>query len=192
MYAKVPPTMAQDNTIRLFDLQLSTGATISPFVWATKYALKHKGFDIDIVPGGFTGIRERTGGFHDRVPVIVDDGKWIKESWDIAEYLDTQYPERPMLLAGESMKVLTKFIDSWIWATAIRPWFSCYILDYHNLSLPQDQAYVRESPPDAVPAGTQARRRPGRPRGATAAGATAARSPAPTPEADPVAGWPAA
>ena len=25
------------------------------------------------------------------------------------------------------------------------PWFSCYILDYHNLSLPQDQAYVRES-----------------------------------------------
>src|SRR6185312_8314606 len=61
------------------------------------------------------------------------------------EYLDTQYPDRPMLLAGESMKVLTKFIDSWIWATAIRPWFSCYILDYHNLSLPQDQAYVRES-----------------------------------------------
>jgi len=43
------------------------------------------------------------------------------------------------------MKVLTKFIDSWIWATAIRPWFSCYILDYHNLSLPQDQPYVRES-----------------------------------------------
>ena len=48
--------MAQDNTIKLFDLQLSTGVTISPFVWATKYALKHKGFDIEIVPGGFTGI----------------------------------------------------------------------------------------------------------------------------------------
>jgi glutathione S-transferase len=137
--------MAQDNTIKLFDLQLSTGATISPFVWATKYALKHKGFDIEIVPGGFTGIRERTQGFHDRVPVIVDDGRWIKDSWEIAEYLDEKYPERPMLLGGDSMKVLTKFIDSWIWATAIRPWFSCYILDYHNLSLPQDQPYVRES-----------------------------------------------
>src|SRR6188508_716884 len=47
-------------------------------------------------------------------------------------------------------------------------------------------------PPDAVPPGTQARRCPGRSRGATAAGATAARAPAPAPEADPLAGWPAA
>jgi len=137
--------MAKNNTITLFDLQLSTGATISPFVWATKYALKHKGFEIEIVPGGFTGIRERTQGFHDRVPVIVDDGKWVKESWEIAEYLDEKYPDRPPLFSGQSMNVLAKFIDSWLWVTAIRPWFRCYILDYHDLSLPQDQAYVRES-----------------------------------------------
>ena len=56
--------MAQNNTITFYDLALSTGATISPFVWATKYALKHKGFDLDVVPGGFTGIPERAG--HDR------------------------------------------------------------------------------------------------------------------------------
>ena len=54
--------MTQDNTIKLFDLQLASGVTISPFVCATKYTLKHKAFDIEIVPGGFTGIRERTGG----------------------------------------------------------------------------------------------------------------------------------
>src|SRR5690606_30024220 len=51
--------MAQNNTITFYDLALSTGATISPFVWATKYAVKHKGFDLDVVPGGFTGIPER-------------------------------------------------------------------------------------------------------------------------------------
>ena len=132
--------MAQDNTIKLFDLQLSTGATISPFVWATKYALKHKGFDIDIVPGGFTGIRERTKGFHDRVPVIVDDGQWVKDSWEIAEYLDEKYPERPMLLGGDSMKVLDQVHRQLDLGHGDPPWFSCYILDYHNLSLPQDQA----------------------------------------------------
>ena len=43
------------------------------------------------------------------------------------------------------MKVLTKFIDGWLWRTAIGPWFRCYILDYHDLSLPQDQEYVRWS-----------------------------------------------
>jgi glutathione S-transferase len=137
--------MAENNTITLYDLQLASGCTISPFVWRAKYALKHKGFDIDIVPGGFTGIMERTGGRSERVPVIVDDGNWILDSWLIAEYLDEKYPDRPMLFEGESMKVLTKFISSWIWKTAIGPWFSCYIQDYHDLSLPQDHAYVRES-----------------------------------------------
>jgi glutathione S-transferase len=137
--------MAKNNTIALFDLQLASGCTISPFVWRTKYALKHKGFDIEIIPGGFTGIMERTNGFSDRVPVIIDDGHWVKDSWLIAEYLDEKYPDRPMLFDGDSMKVLTKFIDAWLWRIAIRPWFSCYILDYHDLSLPQDHAYVRES-----------------------------------------------
>ncbi|HXS28404.1 MAG TPA: beta-etherase [Steroidobacteraceae bacterium] len=134
--------MAKDNTIVLYDLQLASGCTISPFVWATKYALKHKGFDIEIVPGGFTGILERTGGRSERLPAIVDDGRWVLDSWLIAEYLDERYPDRPMLFEGESMKVLTRFIESWLWATAIRPWFGCYIKDYRDLSLPQDHEYV--------------------------------------------------
>ncbi len=87
--------MAQNNTITFYDLALSTGATISPFVWATKYALKHKGFELDVVPGGFTEIPERTGGMTERLPAIVDDGKWVLDSWGIVEYLDAQYPTRP-------------------------------------------------------------------------------------------------
>jgi len=66
--------MAKDNTITLFDLQLASGCTISPFVWATKYALKHKGFDIDIVPGGFTGIMERTNDFS---PALFNASFWM-------------------------------------------------------------------------------------------------------------------
>ena len=135
--------MAEDNRITLYDLQLASGCTISPFVWRTKYALAHKGFDIDIVPGGFTGIIDRTGGRSERLPAIVDGDEWVLDSWVIAEYLDEKYPDRPMLFEGPSMKMLTKFIDGWLWRTAIGPWFSCYILDYHDLSLPQDHDYVR-------------------------------------------------
>lgn len=135
--------MADDNRITLYDLQLASGCTISPFVWRTKYALAHKGFDIDIVPGGFTGILDRTGGRSERLPAIVDGDAWVLDSWVIAEYLDDKYPDRPMLFEGPSMKMLTKFIDGWLWRTVIGPWFSCYILDYHDLSLPQDHDYVR-------------------------------------------------
>jgi glutathione S-transferase len=134
--------LAYNNTITLYDLQLASGCTISPFVWATKYALKHKGFDIDIVPGGFTGIMERTGGRSERLPVIVDNGKWVLDSWLIAEYLDEQYPDRPLLFSGASMKVLTRFLEGWLWTNAIRPWFACYIKDYRDRSLPQDHEYV--------------------------------------------------
>ena len=137
--------MAHSNHITLYDLQLESGCTISPFVWATKYALKHKGFEIDIVPNGFTGIEEVTKGFSNRLPVIVDEGHWVKDSWDIAEYLDATYPDRPRLVEGEGHKQLIKFIDQWTWATVIRPWFQCYILDYHDLSHERDRAYVRQS-----------------------------------------------
>ena len=137
--------MARNNTITLYDLQLASGCTISPFVWATKYALKHKGFEIDVVPGGFTGIMGRTGGRSERLPVIVDDGRWVLDSWLIAEYLDEKYPDRPALFSGDSMKVLTKFLEGWLWTTAVRPWFACYIKDYRDLSLPQDHEYVTHS-----------------------------------------------
>lgn len=137
--------MAANNTITLYDLQLASGCTISPFVWATKYAVAHKGFDLDIVPGGFTGIMERTGGKTERLPAIVDDGEWVLDSWLIAEYLDAKYPDRPALIGDPGVKVLTQALENWLWDTAIGPWMSAFILQYWGRSLPQDQDYVRTS-----------------------------------------------
>jgi len=137
--------MAKDNRITLYDLVLETGCTISPFVWATKYALKHKGFDLDLIPNGFTGIEELTGGRSNRLPVIVDGGHWVKDSWGIVEYLEQTYPDRPRLVEGEGHKQAIKFLDAWMWRTIIHAWFRCYILDYHDLSMEKDRAYVRES-----------------------------------------------
>jgi glutathione S-transferase len=137
--------LAKNNTITLYDLQLASGCTISPFVWATKYALKHKGFDLDIVPGGFTGIMERTNGRSERLPAIVDDGEWVLDSWLIAEYLDEKYPDRPRLIEGPTTKALTEFVEGWLWRTAIGPWFRAFIVDYRDRSLPQDHEYVTTS-----------------------------------------------
>lgn len=133
------------NPIKFFDLALSHGATISPFVWATKYAIAHKGLDMEVVPGGFTGIMERTGGQSERLPAIVDDGEWVLDSWLIAEHLDRKYPDRPTLIGDPSVKVLTQFIETWLWQTAISPWMTCYLKNYRDWSVPEDHAYVTES-----------------------------------------------
>ena len=137
--------MAKDNKITLYDLQLAHGATISPFVWATKYAIAHKGFDLDIVDGGFTGIPERTGGKTERLPAIVDDGEWVLDSWLIAEYLDAKYPDRPTLIGDPSVRVLATMLESWLWATAISPWMTCFIKQYRDRSLECDHEYVTTS-----------------------------------------------
>jgi glutathione S-transferase len=137
--------MAKDNRITLYDLQLRTGATISPFVWATKYAIAHKGFEIDIVPGGFTGIVERTGGRSERLPVIVDDGRWILDSWLIAEYLDETYPDRPTLIGCKQVEIATKFIENWLWSTVLREWMPNIVQDYRDMSLDVDHEYVTKT-----------------------------------------------
>jgi len=134
--------VATNNTITLYDLQLASGATISPFVWATKLAVGHKGFDMDIVPGGFTGIPERTGGKTERLPAIVDDGEWILDSWLIAEYLDEKYPDRPTLIPDPSVKVLTQALEGWLWQTAVGPWMHCYLVAYRDRSVAADHEYV--------------------------------------------------
>ena len=64
--------MSQPEPITFFGLSLSAGATISPFVWATKSAIVHKGLELEVVSGGFIGILDRTGGRGERLPVIVD------------------------------------------------------------------------------------------------------------------------
>jgi glutathione S-transferase len=137
--------MAENNRITLYDLQIASGATISPFVWATKYAVAHKGFEMDIVPGGFTGIMERTGGKTERLPAIVDDGQWILDSWLIAEYLDEKYPDRPTLIGDPSVKVCGQFIEGWLWGNAVGPWMRCYVKSYRDRSLPCDHEYVTSS-----------------------------------------------
>jgi len=137
--------MAQNNTITFYDLALSTGATISPFVWATKYALKHKGFDLEVVPGGFTKIPERTGGKTERLPAIVDDGKWVLDSWGIVEYLDETYPDRPMLIPHPSVAIMTRALDAWFWSVATGPWMRCNCVSYRDLANPEDHEYITHS-----------------------------------------------
>ena len=134
--------MARDNRITLYDLQLRDGQTISPFVWATKYAIAHKGFEIDIVPGGFTGITERTGGRTERLPAIVDDGRWVLDSWLIAHYLDETYPDRPTLIGSRQAEVAAKFIETWLWSTVLREWMPNIVRDYRDMVMDVDWDYV--------------------------------------------------
>lgn len=142
--------MTDTPKIAVLDLQLEAGCTISPFVWQAKYALAHKQIEAEIIPGGFTSLPTRTGGLSQHRPGIRDGGTWVFESlrsgeFLVADYLDATYPDHPRLFANADQLNYVKFLDNWLWAASIKPWFSCYILDYHDRCLPEDRPSVRES-----------------------------------------------
>jgi glutathione S-transferase len=48
-----------------------------------------------------------------KVPVLIDHGTIVSDSWKIACFLDDKYPDRKPLMAGEQARALTKFVNLW-------------------------------------------------------------------------------
>ena len=127
--------------VEIIDTEVESGTSMSPFTWQQKYALAHKGIPFSVTPGGFTTIKERSGGRTDHNPCIRDGGTWVFESlrggdFVIADYLEQTYPDLPSLFQGQAHHNMVKFCDTWMWLAIVRPWFDCYILDYHDACLP--------------------------------------------------------
>lgn len=96
--------------ITLYDLAAADeDRRFSPFCWRTRLALAHKNLAVDSVPWRFTEADKVAFSRQGKVPVIVDGGKTVFDSWTIADYLDATYPDRP-LLASPRERALAKFV----------------------------------------------------------------------------------
>jgi hypothetical protein len=130
----------------LYDLAASNPELrFSPFCWRAKMALRHKGLDFETIAWRFTEkdiiARTRQG----RVPVLVDDERWVHDSWEIALYLDQTYPDRPLLMRDATERAMARFVSSWCDQTLHPIIRSTFLLDIHDLVADRDRAYFRES-----------------------------------------------
>ena len=133
-------------TIQLYDLTCADKRVFySPFCWRTRMALKHKGLPFESVPWHFTDTDVLAPSGGGRVPVIVDGDKWIKESWDIAEYLDATYPDRPVLLADAAARARAKFVESWCVSTLFPTLRPLAVPHVFEIIAEKDRAYFKES-----------------------------------------------
>ena len=132
--------------ITLYDLAgAEADRRFSPFCWRARMALAHKGLDVETVPWRFTEKDKLPQPNAGRVPVIVDGGKVVHDSTAIADYLETRYPDRPTLFAGESGRALTSFVQNWT-ETVLQPALvGLVVLDIWQHAAPQDQSYFRQS-----------------------------------------------
>lgn len=136
-------------TITLYDLAgADPAARFSPYCWRTRFALLHKGLEVETVPWRFTEKHLLAPSGQDRVPVIVDGnrgGRWVNDSWKIAEYLDEAYPDRPALMASPSRRAAAKFIATWADGTVHMAAFPLVLMNLFNNIAEQDKGYFREN-----------------------------------------------
>ncbi len=130
--------------ILLYDLAGADGRRFSPACWRTAMALCHKGLAYESRATHFTQIA-RIGGGNRTVPVIEDKGELIGDSWQIAEYLEEHYPERPSLFGGPTGKALAQFVQNWTISAMHGPIFRMIVADIHAMIAPADKVYFRES-----------------------------------------------
>lgn len=108
-------------------------------------SLAHKGLDFNRVPTAFTAVPNIEDGVSKTVPVIRDGERVVRDSFDIAVYLDEAYPDRPALFGGAAGVALSRFVESWTAAT-IHPFVtSVALMDIYNLLDPEDRSYFRSS-----------------------------------------------
>jgi glutathione S-transferase len=100
--------------MRLYDLAgADERVRFSPYCWRTRFALAHKALSTETVAWRFTEKDAIAFSGQGKVPVLVDGEHCIHDSWQIAEYLEATYPDRPSLFGSASEHALVRFVERW-------------------------------------------------------------------------------
>lgn len=116
----------------------------SPYCWRTRMALAHKGLEVETIPWRFTDKETIAFSGQGMVPVLMDDGKEVHDSWSIADFLDERYPAKPLFESAQARSLAFVF-KTWVESTLHGPIMRGIVLDLFNVLHPKDKAYFRES-----------------------------------------------
>jgi len=133
-------------SITLYDLAGADPARrFSPYCWRTRLALAQKGLDVETIPWRFTERGAISALGSEKVPVIIDGDRVQNESWQIAEYLEAAYPDRPSLFGGPGGHALARFLTGWADAVVLTGIAGLIVSDIPAILAPEDAAYFVES-----------------------------------------------
>lgn len=133
-------------TLKLYDLAgAEDERRFSPPCWRVKMALKHKGLVAEEIPWRFTQKDAIAFSGQKLVPVLVDSDKTITDSWEIARYLETAYPNSPSLFGGLTAESEALFIKFWCEQIIHPIVLRLILLDIFRHIHEQDKAYFRSS-----------------------------------------------
>lgn len=130
--------------LTLYDLAgADPSLRFSPHCWKTRMALAHKGLSAQTVPWRFTEKEAIDFSGQKLVPVLVDGGRVVSDSWQIACYLEDTYADRPSLFGGPAGRALSLFANSWADSTLVPTLARLLLPSIHGLIHEKDKDYFR-------------------------------------------------
>jgi glutathione S-transferase len=117
----------------------------SPFCWRTRMALAHKGLPVRTVPWRFTEKDAIAFSGQGRVPVLLDGGTAVHDSWAIAVHLEETYPDRPSLFGGPAAMAVARFVNAWADRTLLPMVATLVVTDILDHLDEKDRDYFRAS-----------------------------------------------
>ena len=133
-------------TLTMYERIGHEGRRPSPFSWRIRYALAHKGVEPEYCHVRFADVEtiRALSGQH-FVPIVTDGDKVIHDSWNIACYLEDQFPDRPSLFGGAGGRGVARLVNHWAdqtLGTAIRRLIAAEFILCLDAG---DRAYYRSS-----------------------------------------------
>ncbi len=130
--------------VELFELVGDGDRRFSPYCWRTRMALAHKGIAAEYLPVGFTEKDKIAFSGQELVPVLRVDGKVVSDSWEIACWLEENFPDRRSLFGGAIGKGQARFFHEWA-PHMLAPVMRTILMDIFDRVRPEDRDYFRAS-----------------------------------------------
>ena len=131
--------------MKLYELSLSEGRTVSPFVWRVRFCLAHKGLDPERVPISYHDKDQLAFSGQDRVPVLVDGDTVVTDSWKIACYLEEAYPDAPSLFGSDIARGMGLAFNRWCDHVLLNSLFLMCTPGTYDVTQKEDQPYFAQS-----------------------------------------------
>ncbi len=133
-------------TIQLYDLAgQDDDCRFSPHCWRIRMALAHKGLAVETLPWRFTEKDAIADSGQGQVPVLRDGNRVVHDSWQIAEYLDEAYGDRPQLFEGPQARAHAQMIRHWVQRSLHAAVIPVILPDLFEALHQKDKPYFRES-----------------------------------------------
>lgn len=132
-------------SLELYDLAgAEDDRRFSPNCWRVTMALAHKGLDCRRIPWRFTEKDAIAFSGQGAVPVLVDEGEVVVDSWRIALHLEKKYPN-PGLMENSQARGAIWVLKNWLERAVHPAVLKVIILDLFAHLHEKDKRYFRES-----------------------------------------------